>query len=224
MSDVVGMIFERVWAHRDLNIERMVAAGVAAGPWPKGPLDIGPAVSAPDPASAEAYLEAMEAWLVAENEGPITAWFQPPWPPGLLAFHTVARDLILDAASGAEGQVRGQPVAEFVRDQLDRLTARMSARLDAVLAREERGIRALAQQLEGIHTLASPLNVITLQAELAQMRLESGATDGVRESLAELMKAGERLIDERRKLSDRTEGWCHELRRTMKDLGELTDQ
>lgn len=224
MASTAQTVFEHVRARRAETIERMMGAATAHGAWPPGPLDLGPCAPAPTVESAESFLTAVEAWVLDEDHGPIAAWLSWPRPAGLLGFTAVVREVVLAAADEVGGEIDGICTAAHVGARLEALLGMLSARLDAVLAREEGGIRALAWQLEGAHSLASPLNVITLQAGLTRMKLELGVTDGALASLEELTRAIDRLIDERRRLSERTATWCHRLRRAMKDTGALEDQ
>lgn len=209
------LAFQRVRARWDESIARMVRSATSAQSWPRGPLDAGPLPKEPTPESASAFLSAVEAWVLRGDYGPMASWFSWPWPSGLLAFWRVARAIAIDAAAGA---------VDYMTDRLDALESMISARLDQVLAREEQATREMARQLEGVHTLASPLNTMTLQAGMAKMRVEMGATEGVWESLEELERAADRLINERRKLSEGVESWCHQLRRALRDMGALGEQ
>jgi len=224
MASMAWEVFARARARRSASIKRMVAAASAGAAWPAGPLDIGPEPPAPTAESAEAFLDAVERWVLEGDSEPSVAWFSWPWPAGVLSFCASVRQILREATEEVGGEVDGTPTAAHIDARLDALTGLLSARLDQVLAREQAAVRALAWQLEGAHSLASPLNVITLQAGLMRMRLDLGATEGLAESLDELTRAGDRLIDERRRLSERTEAWCHRLRRAMKDRGALEDQ
>lgn len=224
MASKAWEVFARARAQGSACIERMVAAASSGAAWPAGPLDIGPKPPAPTAESAEAFLDAVERWVLGGDSESIVAWFSWPWPAGVLSFCASVRQILREAAEEVGGEVDGTPTAAHIDARLDVLTSLLSARLDQVLAREQAAVRALTWQLEGAHSLASPLNVITLQAGLMRMRLDLGATEGLIESLDELTRAGDRLIDERRKLSERTEAWCHQLRRAMKDRGALEDQ
>ena len=117
--------------------------------------------------------------MLEGDSEPSVAWFSWPWPAGVLSFCASVRQILREAAEEVGGEVDGTPTAAHIDARLDALTGLLSARLDQVLAREQAAVRALAWQLEGAHSLASPLNVITLQAGLMRMRLDLGATEGL---------------------------------------------
>jgi hypothetical protein len=108
-----------------------------------------------------------------------------------------------------------------VQKRLDHLIGILSRRLDSMLARERDAVRELVRHLEASHSLASPLGVMTLQAELAQMRIEAGQTEAAEQHLAQILAAAERVVDQRQGLGAGTPSWCTELRRAVKAQREL---